>query len=66
MTGYASLCGNWKKTPSRKRQAGRDYPAPGLIFTNSLHFPAVPDTASRHNAYYVFYKNNHMIIMGLL
>ncbi|PVM64077.1 hypothetical protein C4802_09750, partial [Salmonella enterica subsp. enterica serovar Rubislaw] len=64
--GYASSCSNWKKTLLHKRQAGRHYPASGLIFTNSLHFPAVPDTASRHNSYFRFYKNNHIIIMGLL
>lgn len=38
---------------------------PALSFTNSLHFPALPDIASRHNPRLRYRNNNPVIYMDL-
>ncbi|QBX79419.1 hypothetical protein E4Z61_03205 [Citrobacter tructae] len=38
---------------------------PADEFTNSLHFPALPDTANRHNSRLLSHDKNHVKTMDL-
>ncbi|EFE09283.1 hypothetical protein CIT292_07566 [Citrobacter youngae ATCC 29220] len=39
---------------------GESTTLPACEFTNSLHFPALPDTANRHNSCLLLHYKNHV------